>query len=76
MANAVGIPKLGWEMQEGTLVEWLVPDGGRVEAGQPLYVLETDKVEQTVEATVSGTLRVIGVVGETYPVGHVIAEIG
>jgi pyruvate/2-oxoglutarate dehydrogenase complex dihydrolipoamide acyltransferase (E2) component len=75
MATPIGIPKLGWEMEEGTLIEWLIPDGEQVQAGQPLYVIETDKVESTIDAPVSGTVRVIGVPGEVYDVGQVIAEI-
>ncbi len=35
-------PKLGFSMNEGTLVEWLVPDGAEIKEGAPLYVLESD----------------------------------
>ena len=57
MALPINIPKLGVSMTEGTLVEWLVADGDEVSEGQPLYVIETDKVENEVEATASGTVR-------------------
>jgi pyruvate/2-oxoglutarate dehydrogenase complex dihydrolipoamide acyltransferase (E2) component len=71
----VAIPKLGWQMDDGVLVEWLVNDGDVVRAGSPIYVLETDKVENEVVAAVSGTISCIGKAGETYPVGYVVAEI-
>jgi pyruvate/2-oxoglutarate dehydrogenase complex dihydrolipoamide acyltransferase (E2) component len=69
------IPKLGMEMTEGTLAEWLVDDGARVTQDEPLYLLVTDKVEQEVAAPVAGVLRRLGVAGETYPVGTLIAEL-
>ena len=75
MSTRINIPKLGVAMAEGTLLEWMVEDGQAVVAGQPLYRLETDKVENEVEAPVAGTIRVIAAAGETYPVGHTIAEI-
>jgi pyruvate/2-oxoglutarate dehydrogenase complex dihydrolipoamide acyltransferase (E2) component len=72
---AVAIPRFGWEMQEGILAEWLVADGAQIAAGDPLYILETDKVEQEVESPASGVVRIKAEPGETYPVGHLIAEI-
>jgi pyruvate/2-oxoglutarate dehydrogenase complex dihydrolipoamide acyltransferase (E2) component len=71
----IRIPKLGMEMSEGTLAEWLIDDGAPVNQDEPMYVLETDKVENEVSAPVAGVLRHIGTAGETYPVGEVIAEI-
>ena len=62
-------------MTEGSLAAWLVADGATVEAGHGLYILETDKVETEISAPVSGTLRIIGVTGETYEVGTVIGAI-
>jgi pyruvate/2-oxoglutarate dehydrogenase complex dihydrolipoamide acyltransferase (E2) component len=62
-------------MTEATIVEWLVPDGGVVERGQPIYILETDKVETEVESPTSGCLRHVGEAGVVYPVGTLIGEI-
>jgi pyruvate/2-oxoglutarate dehydrogenase complex dihydrolipoamide acyltransferase (E2) component len=62
-------------MQEGTLIGWLVADGDLVVEGQPLYVLETDKVENEIPCPASGTVRLIGEAGISYPVGTDIAEI-
>jgi len=67
------IPKTSVAVSEGKLVEWLAGDNEQVAEGQPLYVLETDKVEIEVEAPVSGTFRTAGVPGTTYTVGTVIA---
>ena len=75
MAVPVAIPQHGWEMQEAVLLEWLVADGAAISAGQPLYVLGTDKVDEQIEAPADGVVRIKGVEGETYAVGHVIAEI-
>ena len=69
------IPKPGDAIVDGTLVEWLCPDGARVEAGQSVYRLETEKAEIEIEAPASGLLRCIGVEGQTYPVGTLIARI-
>jgi pyruvate/2-oxoglutarate dehydrogenase complex dihydrolipoamide acyltransferase (E2) component len=60
---------------EGTLAEWLVEDGERVEAGQPIYCLETDKSVQEIEAPESGRLTQKVAAGETYPVGTEIGVI-
>jgi pyruvate dehydrogenase E2 component (dihydrolipoamide acetyltransferase) len=60
---------------EGTLAEWLVKDGDGVAAGAAIYVLETDKVQIEVEAPSAGVIRLIGVEGEVYPVGELIATI-
>lgn len=62
-------------MSEGTLVEWLVADGDAVQAGDILYRIETDKVENEIEAPVAGVVRITGVEGETYDVGTQIGSI-
>lgn len=75
MASRLKIPKLGMSMNEATIVQWLVADGDAVQAGQPLYLLETDKTENEVPSPVAGVIKLIGMVDETYEVGTVIAEI-
>lgn len=75
MAFEVTVPKIGFSMNEGVLAEWLFEDGAQVTEGQPLYSLESDKSTNEVDSPATGTLRIIGVVGETYEVGTVIAEI-
>jgi pyruvate/2-oxoglutarate dehydrogenase complex dihydrolipoamide acyltransferase (E2) component len=75
MGIPLNVPKLGVSMTEGTLVEWLVSDGDRVSAGEVLYRIETDKVENDVESPADGVIRITGVEGETYDVGASIGEI-
>jgi pyruvate/2-oxoglutarate dehydrogenase complex dihydrolipoamide acyltransferase (E2) component len=75
MATAVIMPKIGFSMEEGVLAEWLASDGGEVRQGQALYSLESDKSIQEIEAPASGRLKIIAPAGETYRVGHVLAEI-
>ena len=76
MAFEVTIPKIGFSMNDGILSEWLVEDGAQVTEGQPLYAIESDKSTNEVESPASGTLKIIGEIGETYEVGTIIAEIG
>lgn len=76
MAVEVLLPKIGFSMNEGTLAEWLVEDGGQAVEGQPLYALESDKSTQEVDSPASGTLKVIAEIGETYEVGTLLATIG
>ena len=75
MSVPINIPKLGVSMTEGTLIEWPVSDGENVTEGDPLYIVETDKVENEVNATASGTIRISGEPGETYQVGEAIGSI-
>ena len=75
MATELIMPQLSMSMTEGELSEWLVEDGGQVEAGQPLYAIEADKATQEIEAPAAGRLVRTAVAGETYPVGAKIGEI-
>lgn len=75
MATEVRIPKIGMSATELTLAEWMFADGEQVSAGETLYTVETDKTTQEIEAQASGTLRVTGVEGESYPVGTLIGTI-
>lgn len=75
MTTQVLLPKLGFSMNEATLVEWLVADGARVTEGQPLYSLESEKAVNEVESPASGKLKIIAQVGETYELGALLAEI-
>jgi pyruvate dehydrogenase E2 component (dihydrolipoamide acetyltransferase) len=63
-------------MESGTIVKWLKSEGERVEKGEPLYELDTDKVTQEVEAEASGFLLKIAIPEGEVPVGRTIAVIG
>jgi len=75
MATDILLPKIGFSMEEGIVAEWLVPNGSRVSAGQPLYNLESEKSVQEIEAPEGGVLRVIAETNVAYPVGTVLARI-
>jgi len=66
---------LSMGMEEAVLAEWHVDNGGTVTEGMPLYALESDKSTLDVDATVSGTLTIIGQPGETYQVGDLIGRV-
>jgi pyruvate dehydrogenase E2 component (dihydrolipoamide acetyltransferase) len=63
-------------MEAGTIVRWLVSEGDKVEKGQPLYELDTDKVTQEVEADAAGVLLKIVVPEGEVPVGTAVAYVG
>jgi pyruvate/2-oxoglutarate dehydrogenase complex dihydrolipoamide acyltransferase (E2) component len=76
MSTEVLLPKIGFSMSEGAVAEWLVTDGQDVAEGQPLFLLESDKSTNEIEAPASGTLRILIAAGETHEVGTVLATIG
>jgi pyruvate dehydrogenase E2 component (dihydrolipoamide acetyltransferase) len=76
MATEIKLPRLGQGMESGTIVKWLKSEGERVEKGEPLYELDTDKVTQEVEADASGVLLKIAVADGEVEVGKTIAVIG
>jgi pyruvate dehydrogenase E2 component (dihydrolipoamide acetyltransferase) len=75
MAIEVVMPRLGWNMEAGTVVEWLKHDGDRVSAGEYLFLVESDKATTEVESLDSGILRIPENalrIGEELPVGTVL----
>ena len=76
MATAVVMPRLGWTMETGQVVEWLKVEGEQVEAGELLMLVESDKAINEVEALESGVLRFPAdapKVGDAVPIGTVLA---
>lgn len=70
------MPKFGMTMQEGTVSDWSIAVGDRVEEDQPLAGISTDKVDSDLEAPVAGTVTEILVEkGQTVPVGTVLCRI-
>ncbi|MEN3320754.1 MAG: biotin/lipoyl-containing protein [Mycobacterium sp.] len=69
----IRIPRVSVAVSEAEVVELLVADGQHVDAGTPIYVIATEKVEQEIEAGASGTVQWTGEVGTVYDIG---AEIG
>jgi pyruvate dehydrogenase E2 component (dihydrolipoamide acetyltransferase) len=77
MSNQVTLPRLGQGMESGTIVRWLKSEGDKVEKGEPLYELDTEKVTQEVEADAGGVLlKILAQEGQEIQVGKAIAVIG
>jgi pyruvate dehydrogenase E2 component (dihydrolipoamide acetyltransferase) len=77
MATQLTLPRLGQGMESGTIVRWLKQEGDRVEKGEALYELDTEKVTQEVEADASGiVLKLLAGEGEEVDVGKPVAVIG
>jgi pyruvate dehydrogenase E2 component (dihydrolipoamide acetyltransferase) len=75
MADIV-MPRLSDTMEEGTILRWLKADGEQVERGEELVEIETDKATMTYESDQSGTLQTVARVGDSLPVGELIARVG
>jgi pyruvate/2-oxoglutarate dehydrogenase complex dihydrolipoamide acyltransferase (E2) component len=67
------IPRVSVAISEALLIEKLVEEGGQVNEGSPLFVIETEKVETEIVAGAAGTVHWTGELQTVYPVG---AEIG
>ena len=69
------IPQMG-VVEQVLVVEWLVPDGAAVNAGDPVVVIDTDKAETELEAPSAGRLNIlVPVSDEEVAVGTVLATV-
>ncbi len=76
MAVPVIMPKMEMTQESATVVEWLKKEGERVEKGEPILTIETDKITMDIESPASGILAGINVKpGDVVPVTTVIAYI-
>jgi pyruvate dehydrogenase E2 component (dihydrolipoyllysine-residue acetyltransferase) len=77
MPTNVIMPALELAQESGKVLRWLKAPGDRVQKGDPLVEIETDKITTEIEAPESGILRdVTAQEGEVIPVGQTIAVIG
>ncbi len=77
MAELITMPKLGFDMAEGKLSEWLKQPGEAVTQGETILLVETDKATVEVPAFRSGVLlQVLVPAGESVPIGTPIGVIG
>jgi pyruvate dehydrogenase E2 component (dihydrolipoamide acetyltransferase) len=77
MAETIAMPKLGFDMQEGTLVRWVRSEGESINKGDILAEIETDKATVEVESLASGVvLRLLVNQGAVVPIGAPIAIVG
>ncbi len=77
MAQIIGMPKLGFDMAEGTLIRWVIQEGEQVTKGAVLAEIETDKATVEVQSEYGGVLlRHIVPQGTVVPINDPIAVIG
>ncbi len=77
MAETINMPKLGFDMAEGTLIRWLKKLDEPVKKGEVLAEIETDKATVEVESSAGGVVRKLLVdEGAVVPIGMPIAIVG
>jgi pyruvate dehydrogenase E2 component (dihydrolipoamide acetyltransferase) len=77
MAETINMPKLGFDMAEGTLVRWVKKEGETINKGDVLAEIETDKATVEVESSASGVVRKLLVdEGAVVPISTPIAVVG
>ena len=76
MSTDVILPKWGLTMEDGTVVAWYVDEGDHVVEGEMIAEVETEKVENELEAPCAGVVaRILVEEDETVDVGTVLAVI-
>lgn len=77
MAFEFLMPKMGMTMEEGTILSWLKKVGEKVEVGEVILEIQTDKVRMEVESPSAGILlKIVANEGSVVPVNTPIAYIG
>jgi len=77
MATVINMPRLSDTMEEGVVAKWLVKKGDKINEGDILAEIETDKATMEFESFYEGVLLHIGIEeGETAPVDQLLAIIG
>ncbi len=77
MIHDIVMPQLGITMTEGFVMKWLKAAGDAIEKGEPLFIVQTDKVDMEVESPGKGFVTELLIAEEvTVPVGTVIARVG
>lgn len=77
MTTDIVMPNLGFDTQEGKLIEWLKQPGDPVSKGEPIAVIESDKANVELESVAEGLLlEHLYIEGQDVAVGAVIARVG
>jgi pyruvate dehydrogenase E2 component (dihydrolipoamide acetyltransferase) len=77
MTTDIVMPNLGFDTQEGKLIEWLKQPGDSVAKGEPIAIIESDKANVELESVAAGLLlETLFTEGEDILVGVVIARVG
>jgi 2-oxoglutarate dehydrogenase E2 component (dihydrolipoamide succinyltransferase)/2-oxoisovalerate dehydrogenase E2 component (dihydrolipoyl transacylase) len=76
LATDIIMPQLGESIAEGTIIQWMIPPGGRIEKDQPLLEVETDKVSLEIPSPATGVLsEVLVQAGQTVPIGTLLGRL-
>lgn len=76
MPAILSMPKLGYSMTEGKIIDWTKKEGEEVEKGETILTIETDKVTYEIEAPESGVLaKILANPNDVIPVGNRLAII-
>jgi pyruvate dehydrogenase E2 component (dihydrolipoamide acetyltransferase) len=76
MPTEVILPRVDMDMATGKVSRWFVAENAKIEKGQVIFEIETDKAAMEIEAPASGIIRdLTGREGEEVPVGSVVAMI-
>ncbi|MFZ9668315.1 MAG: dihydrolipoamide acetyltransferase family protein [Solirubrobacterales bacterium] len=75
MTDQIVMPRLSDSIEEGLILVWLKSDGDRVEVGDELVEIETDKASMVYESDLAGVLEILVPAGETRSVGEPIATV-
>jgi pyruvate dehydrogenase E2 component (dihydrolipoamide acetyltransferase) len=71
------MPRLSDSMEEGVILKWMKQVGDRVEVGDELVEIETDKANMAYESDIAGTLtEILAPEGDSLPIGAPIARVG
>ena len=77
MATVIDMPKLSDTMEEGTIAKWNIKEGDKVEAGDVVAEVETDKATMDLEAFDGGTvLKILVEEGDSVPLGEKLVILG
>src|ERR1700709_288936 len=75
MSTEVKVPAVGESISSGIVSVWHKKSGERVNAGDPLFTLETDKVSTEIVAEAAGVLETLAAEGQEVKIGEVVATI-
>ena len=73
MPEEIVMPKFGWTMSEAIISAWFKNVGDFVQVGEPLFSIETEKINYVIEAQLDGRLvEIVAEAGRVVPVGAVV----